>query len=162
MMNMSIEAAYFQMEVFMATVATILETKGNAVYCVSPNNTILDALKLMAEKGIGAVLVMEGDKVHGIFSERDYARRGTLQGNPVTTPIKDVMTQKVFYVGPDQSAETCMAQMINKHIRHLPVVKKGKVIGVISIGDVVSAIIKDEKSLIAGLENYILGRDLKQ
>jgi CBS domain-containing protein len=132
------------------------------IFSVTPVTTILEALKLMAEKDIGAVLVMEGDKVMGIFSERDYARRGTLQGNPVTTPVKDVMTQKVYYVGPDQSAETCMAQMSDKHFRHLPVVKDGKVIGVISIGDVVKTIINDKETLIKGLENYLIGRDFKQ
>ncbi|KAF0112189.1 MAG: signal transduction protein [Chloroflexi bacterium] len=146
----------------MATVETILKTKGKAVYSVTPATTILDALKLMAEKDIGAVMVMEGDKVMGIFSERDYARRGTLQGNPVTTPVKDVMTHKVYYVGPEQSAEACMAQMIDKHFRHLPVVKDGKVVGVISIGDVVKTILSDKETLIKGLENFLVGRDFKQ
>ena len=146
----------------MATVTNILEEKGRKIISISPNQTILEALKLMSEKQIGAVLVMDGEKVVGIFSERDYARRGTLQGNPVTTPIKDVMTREVYYVGPDQSAETCLAQMTDKHIRHLPVVKNGKVIGVISIGDVVKVLIKDQKELIVGLENFILGRQITQ
>jgi CBS domain-containing protein len=150
------------LEEIMATVATILGVKGKVVYSVTPEATILDALKLMAEKGIGAVLVMEGDKVHGIFSERDYARRGTLIGNPVTTPIKEVMTEKVFYVDLDTSAESCMAQMIDKKIRHLPIVKNGKVVGVISIGDVVNAVLKDKELLIMGLENFVISRDLQQ
>ncbi len=145
----------------MATVKSILENKGHAVYSVKPEATILDALKLMTEKQIGAVMVMDGDTVKGIFSERDYARRGTLLGNPVTTPVKDVMTSKVYYVSPEQSAETCMAQMSDKRIRHLPVVKDGKVVGVISIGDVVKVLLKDKDALIKGLENYMLGQEIQ-
>jgi CBS domain-containing protein len=146
----------------MATVKSILENKGHGVYALPPQATILDALKLMAEKEIGAVLVMEGETVKGIFSERDYARRGTLVGNPITTPLKNVMTQRIFYVSPDQSAETCMAQMSDKHIRHLPVLKDNKVIGVISVGDIVKSILKDKDATIQGLENFILGQELQQ
>jgi CBS domain-containing protein len=144
----------------MATVESILINKGHAVYSVKPEATILDALKLMTEKQVGAVMVMDGDIVKGIFSERDYARRGTLLGNPVTTPVKDVMTSKVYYVSPEQSAETCMAQMSDKRIRHLPVVKDGKVVGVISIGDVVKTLLQDKDALIKGLENYMLGQEI--
>ena len=146
----------------MATVKSILENKGHAVFALPPQATILDALKLMAEKEIGAVLVMEGETVKGIFSERDYARRGTLVGNPVTTPLKDVMTQRIFYVSPEQSAETCMAQMSDKHIRHLPVLKDNKVVGVISVGDIVKSVLKDKDATIQGLENFILGQELQQ
>jgi CBS domain-containing protein len=146
----------------MASVDTILKNKGHAVHALSSESTILDALKLMNEKEIGAVLVMEGEEVKGIFSERDYARRGTLVGNPISTPLKDVMTTRIFYVSPDQSAETCLAQMSDKHIRHLPVLKDNKVIGVISIGDIVKTVLKDKDELIHGLENYILGQDLQQ
>jgi len=146
----------------MATVEAILQTKGKEVFSVSPDQTILDALKLMADKDIGAVLVMQGDKLQGIFSERDYARSGDLKGNPVTTPVKEVMTKQVYYISPDQTAEACMAQMVDKHFRHLPVVKDGKVVGVLSINDVVKTVIKDKESLIAGLENYMLGMDFKQ
>ena len=146
----------------MASVDTILKNKGHAIFALSPEATILEALKLMNEKEIGAVLVMEGEEVKGIFSERDYARRGTLVGNPISTPLKDVMTTRIFYVSPDQSAETCLAQMSDKHIRHLPVLKDKKVIGVISIGDIVKMVLKDKEELIRGLENYILGQDLQQ
>lgn len=146
----------------MATVESILKIKGKEVFSVSPECTIIDALKLMAEKDIGAVLIMDGEKLQGIFTERDYARRGTLQGNPVTTPIQDVMTRQVYYISPDQSAEACMAQMIDKHFRHLPVVKEGKVIGVVSIYDVVKTVVSDKQSLIIGLENYMLGMEIKQ
>jgi CBS domain-containing protein len=128
----------------------------------SPSATILEALKLMAEAQIGAVLVMENDKVVGIFSERDYTRRGTLIGNPVSTPVKNIMTKEVYFVDPEQSVETCLAQMTDKHIRHLPVLDKGKVVGVISIGDVVKILIADKTEQIQGLENLILGRELTQ
>jgi CBS domain-containing protein len=140
----------------MATVASILKEKGNHVFSVTPDTTIMDCLKLMTEKKIGSVLVMQEEKVVGIFSERDYARRGILQGNDEQTPVKKVMTDKVYYVSPDQSAETCMAQMSDKRIRHLPVLEKDKVVGVISIGDVVKTLLQDKESLIKGLENYIL------
>jgi len=145
----------------MATVESILEKKGHNVYWVPPQATLLDALKLMAEKEIGSVLVMEKGVVLGIFSERDYARRGTLQGNCDDTPISNVMTDKVYYVEPQQSVESCMAQMTDKRIRHLPVVKNKTVIGVISIGDVVTSIIKDREILIKGMENFILGEEIK-
>ncbi len=146
----------------MTTVACILKDKGSEIYSVSPENTIIEALQLMAEKNIGAVLVMKNDHLQGIFTERDYARRGTLQGNPVSTPIRDVMTRQVYYISPDQSAETCMAQMLDKHFRHLPVVKESKVIGVVSIYDVVNTVVEDQKALIAGLENFVIGMEHKQ
>lgn len=146
----------------MATVESILKVKGKEVYCVTPEKTILEALKVMADKDIGAVLVMESEKLLGIFTERDYARRGTLQGNPVTTPVKDVMTRQVYCTGPDQSAEACMAQMVDKHFRHLPVVKDGKVMGMISIYDVVRTVVSDKEALISGMENFRMGLDLMQ
>lgn len=145
----------------MATVATILKVKGNKVFSVSPETPIIDCLKLMAEKGIGSVLVMRDEKVVGIFSERDYARRGILQSNDEQTPVEQVMTSKVYYVRPEESVEACMAQMSDKHIRHLPVVSGDKVVGVISIGDVVTSLLQDKESLIIGLENYILGDVIK-
>ena len=145
----------------MATVASILNVKGNKVFSVSPETPIVDCLKLMAEKGIGSVLVLRDEKVMGIFSERDYARRGILQSNDEQTPVEQVMTSKVYYVRPEESVEACMAQMSDKHIRHLPVVKGDKVVGVISIGDVVTSLLQDKESLIKGLENYILGDVIK-
>ncbi len=145
----------------MATVASILDQKGHNVYWVPPQTSILDALRLMDEKKIGAVLVMEKGEVLGIFSERDYARRGVLMGNSESTAVKEVMTEKVYYVEPDQSAEACLTQMSDKHIRHLPVVKNGTVIGVVSIGDVVTSLLKDKETLIKGLENFILDEEIK-
>lgn len=147
----------------MATVQSVLKTKQPVFFSVPSNATVLDALKLMAEKEIGAVLVMEGEKVVGIFSERDYARRVILKGRySHDTAVKEIMTRSVYYVGPNQTMEECMAQMTDKRIRHLPVVEKGNVIGVISIGDVVKTIISDQKELISGLENFIMGRESSQ
>jgi len=145
----------------MATVASILSVKGKNVFSVSPQTPIVDCLKLMAEKGIGSVLVIRDEKVVGIFSERDYARRGILQGNNEQTPVEKVMTSKVYYVRPEDTVEACMAQMSDKHIRHLPVVSGDKVVGVISIGDVVTSLLQDKESLIKGLENYLLGDVIK-
>jgi len=145
----------------MATVASILSVKGKNVFSVSPQTPIVDCLKLMAEKGIGSVLVIRDEKVVGIFSERDYARRGILQGNNEQTPVEKVMTTKVYYVRPEDTVQACMAQMSDKHIRHLPVVSGDKVVGVISIGDVVTSLLQDKESLIKGLENYLLGDVIK-
>jgi len=143
----------------MTTVRQVLTLKGFNVYSVPPQVTILGCLRVMADKDVGAVLVMDGDHVKGIFSERDYARRCRLKGKSYEAPISEVMTKTVYYIGPDDTMEACMAQMTDKHIRHLPVVEKGKVIGVISIGDVVRSIISNQKSLIEGLQNYIMGTE---
>lgn len=146
----------------MATIESILQEKGKAVYFVTPENTVLDALQLMADKDIGAVLVMDGEKLLGIFTERDYSRRITLRGNTDATLVKEVMTSPVYFIHPDQSAEACMAQMVDKHFRHLPVVEGQKVVGVVSIYDVVKTVVSDKQTLIAGLENFVMGMALKQ
>lgn len=143
----------------MSTVADILKVKGKKVVCIPPSGTVMDALNEMAENGIGAILVMEGDKAMGIFSERDYARRVKLMGKLEDTNIKDVMTKAVYYVSPDCTVEECMGLMTDKRIRHLPVVDSGKVIGVISIGDVVKELISHQQFMIRSLENYIMGQD---
>ncbi|HEX7434022.1 MAG TPA: CBS domain-containing protein [Anaerolineaceae bacterium] len=143
----------------MATVRQILKTKGYRVCSVRPDDSILDALHVMAENEIGAVLVMQDEDILGIFSERDYARRGILKGNPPETPVSKLMTSLIYYVSPAQTLEECMAQMTDKHIRHLPVLENGKVIGVISIGDVVKTMLSDQQNLIQGLESYIVGRE---
>jgi CBS domain-containing protein len=144
----------------MATVESMLDDKGKVIFSLSPEKTIHDALKLMADKDVGAVLIMEGEKLLGIFTERDYARKGNLKGNSETTALQDVMTRQVYFVSPDQSAEACMAQMIDKHFRHLPVVKDGKVVGVISIIDVIKTVVSDKEALIAGMENFRMGMEL--
>lgn len=143
----------------MATVAHLLKQKGNLVFAVSPEDTIMTALQVMAEKNIGAVLVMRGAQVVGIFSERDYARRGVLIGNSEATPIQEVMSTTVYFVSPDESIGACLAQMTEKRVRHLPIIKDGKVVGLISIGDVVKAIIAEKQSTIAGLENFLVSKD---
>ena len=137
-------------------VSDILQSKGSSVYSVTKDETVYDALKIMGEKNIGALLVMEGEQLEGIISERDYARKIILKGKAShDTKVSDIMTQKVISVLPEDSIEKCMALMSGKHIRHLPVVKDEKVLGVISITDVVTAIIESQKETIEYLQNYI-------
>lgn len=143
----------------MASIGNILANKGTVVFSVHPENTILEALQLMKEKNIGAVLVMEGERVSGIFSERDFARQSLHQENPFTSKVKEFMTTTVFYINLEEDLRTCLTHMTDKHIRHLPVVKNGKVVGVISIGDVVKAIIEEQGAMITGLENFIIGQE---
>jgi CBS domain-containing protein len=143
----------------MTTVTQLLRNKGAAVYAVGPETEVGEILTLMADKNIGAVLVMEGDTLTGIFSERDYVRQIVKRdGLPMTTLVKEIMTSKVRYVHPNQTLEDCMALMTGKRFRHLPVLDDNqKVVGVISIGDVVKAIISRQEFLIEQLENYIVG-----
>jgi len=142
----------------MQTVSQILRTKGNAVYSIHPEASVYEALRLLAEKDIGALLVEEGEKLVGIFSERDYARKVILHGkSSKETPIREVMTSRVIYVRPEQSLAECMALMTDKRVRHLHVIQAGQVIGVISIGDVVKEIIAGQEFVIKQLENYISG-----
>jgi CBS domain-containing protein len=142
----------------MRTVQDILRTKGTAVWSVAPDTTVYDALRLMAEKNIGAVLVLKEERIVGVLSERDLARKVALQGRtPQETKAEEIMSQRVVGVGPDQTVEQCMAVMTDKRIRHLPVVDGDEVIGVISIGDVVKTIISHQEFMIEQLENYITG-----
>jgi CBS domain-containing protein len=142
----------------MTTVAQILQGKGHEVWSVSPATLVFNALKLMAEKNVGALLVLEGDELKGVFSERDYARKVILEGKSSREiPVKEIMSTEVFTALTQQSVEECMAQMTDKRIRHLPVVEGGRVIGVISIGDAVKAIIAEREFTIMQLENYITG-----
>lgn len=140
------------------TVQGILRQKGNQVWSVSPTATVREALEVMAERKIGAVLVMEGGLLVGIFSERDYARRGVLMNRGPETSIGEMMTFPVYCVTPDQTIEECMGLMTDRHIRHLPVVDGDSILGVVSIGDIVKEMIADQEHLIKGLENYILGK----
>jgi CBS domain-containing protein len=140
----------------MKTVGDVLRVKGNTVFAAGPDATVYHALTVMAEKNIGALVVQEGERVVGIFSERDYARQVVLKGKASKdTPIRDVMTSRVVFVRPEQNLEECMALMTDKHIRHLPVLDEAKLIGILSIGDVVKAVISEKEFLIAQLENYI-------
>jgi CBS domain-containing protein len=145
----------------MATIRDLLRSKGNAVWSVRPDATVFDALELMADKNIGAVLVMDGEALVGIMSERDYARKVILLGkSSKDTSVSEIMTPRVLCVYADQSIDECMALLTQKHIRHLPVLgDNDRVIGVISIGDVGKAIIASHEFTIAQLEHYITGAD---
>lgn len=143
----------------MKTVRDILKTKANAtIHTISPDATVIEALALMSDKGIGAVLVTENDKVVGILSERDYVRKvAAIESSSYTTLVSDIMTNKVISVSPDKTNEFCMSLMTEGRLRHLPVMDNGQLIGLISIGDLVKDIISDQQSLIRQLENYIRG-----
>jgi Predicted signal-transduction protein containing cAMP-binding and CBS domains len=137
-------------------VADILRSKGSHVYSVTADITVYEALKIMGEKNVGALLVMEGEQLKGIISERDYARKIVLKGKSSDeTAVKEIMTEQVITVLPEDDIEKCMGLMSGRKIRHLPVVKDDKVLGVISITDVVTAIIEIQKNTIAHLESYI-------
>jgi CBS domain-containing protein len=141
------------------TIAWILKGKSDEIWSVAPDVTVYDALALMAEKSVGALLVVENGALVGIVSERDYARKIVLMGrHSQDTPVRDIMTKEVYGVHHEPTAEECMALMTDKHIRHLPVCKDGKLAGVISIGDVVKAIMTQQKVTIENLENYIMGK----
>ena len=143
----------------MKTAAEILKSKPDlTVHTIGPAASVFDAVKLMAEKNIGALLVMEGEQIVGIITERDYARKTILMGRASKeTPVRDIMTSEVMYVGPGQTSEECMALMTENRLRHLPVIDGGKLSGLISIGDLVKDIISDQQYLIDQLEHYIRG-----
>lgn len=142
----------------MHTVGDILQAKGHTVWSVSPETTVYQALELMAHKDIGALVVLEGGRLAGIFSERDYARKIILKGKASReTPVRDSMTTRVVTVGPSETVAQCMALMTHHHFRHLPVVAADELIGLISIGDVVKAVISEQAFVIEQLENYITG-----
>lgn len=140
----------------MTLVSQILQTKGGNTWTVAPTSSVYDALNLMAEHEIGALVVIENSVVIGMFSERDYARKVILQGKASKdTQVSEVMTQEVLCISPDQSIAKCMALMTEKRIRHIPILDKGQLVGVISIGDVVKAIISEQQIIINHLEDYI-------
>lgn len=142
----------------MSTVRHLLQLKGSMVWSISPSATVYEALRVMAAKDVGALIVMEGEKMVGIVSERDYARKVILQGKASKdTPVSDIMTNTVFTIHPDQTIEESMTLMTSRRIRHLPVVEDEKVIGMISIGDAVRDIIYRQRETIKGLEDRILG-----
>ena len=142
----------------MITVRDILRAKGQQVWWISPDVTVFSALKLMAEKNIGALVVLDGEILAGIFSERDYARKVILKGKASKeTFVREIMTSEVTTVRPSQSVDECMALMTDKRIRHLPVFEGEKLVGLISIGDVVKAIISEREFTIKQLESYITG-----
>ena len=140
----------------MKTVQQLLESKRYSVVSVAPSSTVLDALQVMADKEIGAVVVIDDGHLVGIFSERDYARKVVLQNkSSKDTPVREIMTEKVVCVRPEQTIEDCMGLMTDKRIRHLPVLEQKKVIGVISIGDVVKEMLSEKEFVIKQLESYI-------
>ena len=143
----------------MTAVAEILKSKSdNTVHAIAPGDSVLDALQRMAEKHIGALLVMQGETIVGIFTERDYARKIALMGRTsAVTLVRDVMTADVMYVRPTQTSQECMALMTENRLRHLPVVEADKLLGLISIGDLVKDIISEQQFIIEQLEHYITG-----
>ena len=142
----------------MKLVSQLLTAKGHDVWSIAPDTTVLKALQLMADRKIGALLVLDDDKLLGVFSERDYARKVILKGKSSNdTPVRDVMSSNTVCVVPDQTTELCMSLMTEKRVRHLPVVDDDKVVGIISIGDVVKAVIADREDVIEQLEQYITG-----
>ena len=143
----------------MKTVANLLRGKGSEVLSVVPELPVFEALRVMAEKNVGALLVVEGGKLIGILSERDYARKVILKGKSSRdTPVREIMSSHVLYVRPAHTIEDCMALMTDKRVRHLPVLDEDQLVGVISIGDVVKAIIAEQEFMIEQLQNYITGR----
>jgi CBS domain-containing protein len=143
----------------MLTVNDLLKTKGSKVWSIEYTATVMDALKLMAEKGVGALPVVKENKLVGIFSERDYARKAAEKGGvSLYVPITELMTSKVYIVKPTCGIDECMAIMTDRHIRHIPVLEKNKLVGIISIGDVVKGIISTQTDFIHQLEDYIQGK----
>jgi CBS domain-containing protein len=137
------------------TIRQIVRNKPD-VYAVAPEETVYNALTLMAEKNVGAVLVLEGQEIKGIFSERDYARRGILQGHTSReTAVREVMTPNVICIEPSATVDMCMALMTDRRIRHLPVVEGGQLLGVVSIGDVVRAVVDEQQFTIQSLVSYV-------
>lgn len=142
----------------MRTVRQLLDAKAPEIHSVPPGAPVIEAIRLMALKGIGAVLVMEGPRLVGILSERDYARKVVLMGRSSNdTPVQEIMTSKVITVTPNQDVNDCMQLVTERRIRHLPVVKGERVLGVLSIGDLVRAVIEEQGRTIADLESYIHG-----
>lgn len=140
------------------TVASVLEAKGSDIYSIRPDDSVYAALELMEGKRVGALVVTDGAELVGVISERDFAREMlTADGGPRDMLVRDIMTKNVFTVSPESNVGDCMAMMTDKRIRHLPVLEDGQLVGIISIGDVVSAVITFQESLIADLERYITG-----
>ena len=142
----------------MRTVQQLLDEKGGEIQSIHPDDSVFDAVQKLANANIGSLIVIEDDRPVGIFTERDYARNVVLQGkSSPTTPVRDIMTSRVIFVQPGQTVEECMAIMTDKHIRHLPVLDGEKLVGMISIGDLVKSIIADQKFTIEQLETFIRG-----
>ena len=142
----------------MTKLKLLLDDKGSSVWSVHPDDTVLDAIKLLAQKDIGALIVIENDKPVGIFTERDYARKVYLRGkSSLDTAVREIMVSPVICVSPDQSVNECLALMTEKRFRHLPVVIDGRLVGMVSIGDLVKSVIDDQKFEIEQLEHFVHG-----
>lgn len=142
----------------MMTLAKLLDDKGHKVHAITPDEPVLEAIRRMAEHHIGALLVMEGETLHGIVSERDYARKVVLMGrSSPATPVRDIMTTPVITIGDEASVEDAMREMTGRRIRHLPVMRGTRVDGIVSIGDLVKCVIEDQRHLIEDLQSYIRG-----
>jgi CBS domain-containing protein len=142
----------------MMTIKHVLDQKGRVVHTVDPDATVFEALKLMAEKNVGSMAVVEDGRLAGIITERHYAREIVLKGRTSpTTRVRDVMSRRVDFARPDQTVEQCMAIMIAKAVRHLPVIEDGRLVGIVSIGDMVKSVIGDQEFIIEQLEHYIHG-----
>lgn len=142
----------------MRLVKHLLEGKGNAIHSIGPDQPVLDAVRSMADKHVGALLVMDGANLVGIVSERDYARKVILKGrSSADTPVREIMTAAVLTVAPGDSVNHCMKLVTDKRVRHLPVVDNGNVVGVLSIGDLVKAVIDDQAKELEQLQRYIAG-----
>lgn len=142
----------------MTLVKQLLRSKGFEVITVTPDTSVYEALQTMADKNIGALVVVDGDEVVGIISERDYARKVILQGKTsMKIPVQEIMTERVYIVNPENTIEQCMALMTEKRVRHLPVLENDKLVGIVSIGDAVKVIISNQEFMIEQLENYIVG-----
>ena len=142
----------------MKRVKDVLEVKGNDVWSIEPGASVYEAMKLMADKEVGALMVIEGTELVGIISERDYARKVILEGRSSrTTQVREIMTSRVVCAEPEQNIEECMVVMTERRVRHLPVIDGGRLIGVISIGDLVKSIITEQRFIIEQLERYISG-----
>ena len=140
----------------MKLIKELLDSKGHDVWSIAPDDVVFNAIKMLADKSVGALLVMDGDKLVGIISERDYARKVILQGrSSKETPVRDIMTAPVICARPEQTVEVGMALMTEKRIRHLPIVEEGRIVGIVSIGDLVKSILAEKEYLIEQLETYI-------
>ena len=142
----------------MLRIKDVLKTKGSSVWSVGPKNTVYEALEIMADKDVGALVVKDGEKLVGIFSERDYARKVVLIGKHAQeTRIDELMTTEVYSISPGDTVEECMAVMTAAHCRHMPIFEDGNLVGIVSIGDIVNATINEHKVKIRDLEKYITG-----
>jgi CBS domain-containing protein len=140
----------------MITVRQLLDRKGRQIFSIAPGTAVLEAIRLMADRHVGALLVMEGETLSGIVSERDYARKVILMGrSSADTPVRDIMTAAVITVQPETPVEKCMQIVTERRVRHLPVIEAGRVVGMVSIGDLVKAVIAEQQQHIEQLESYI-------